>query len=70
MLASYCDYCGWGYYKRICRICKATIEVYGCDCARDVCEEHYCAGCDVAWAVEELDGDGLCPNCVEVRAHG
>ena len=58
----YCDYCGWGYTERICRICGDTIQVCGCDFARDVCEEHQCCGC-FGETTEELDEDGLCPDC-------
>lgn len=60
---SYCSYCGMSYLKRKCRICGLDIFTCGCDCGRDVCEEHYCLGCDEAY--EHLDDDGLCPSCVE-----
>lgn len=62
----YCDYCGFSYIERTCRICGATITVCGCDPHRDFCEDHCCLGCDEPHA--ELNDDGLCPYCVEELA--
>jgi hypothetical protein len=61
----YCNYCGYSYIKLSCSICNATIETCGCDCARDVCEEHFCVECSEPF--EELDDNGMCEDCQTLK---
>ena len=59
----YCDYCGYSYVKSKCCLCGKEIETCGCDCLRDVCEEHYCVECGEPYL--ELNEDGVCEGCEE-----
>lgn len=58
----YCDYCGYSYIDHKCRICSKMISTCGCDCARDVCEEHFCVECSEPYI--ELNEDGWCEDCI------
>lgn len=60
-MPSYCSYCGYGWLKHNCLLCGASIRTCGCDCARDVCEEHSCVDCGEPFL--ELNDDGLCADC-------
>ncbi len=60
-MPNYCSYCGYGWLKHNCLLCGASIRTCGCDCARDVCEEHFCVDCGEPFL--ELNDDGLCAGC-------
>ncbi len=60
----YCDYCGLSYLTHKCILCGASISTCGCDCARDVCEEHFCAKCSEPY--NELDEYGWCKDCADI----
>lgn len=60
-MPGYCSYCGYGWLKHICSLCGDSIWTCGCDCARDVCEEHACVDCGEPFL--ELNNDGLCTDC-------
>ncbi len=65
-MSGYCSYCGYGWLKHKCQLCGDSISTCGCDCARDVCEEHFCVDCGEAFF--ELNDEGLCADCAVILA--
>lgn len=47
-MEGYCDYCGEGYYAKVCEECGAKMRLCGCEPCRRVCDE-----CDTTWMDRE-----------------